>query len=203
MSCCALVLAAGRSSRMGSPKALLPLDGRTFLDVMLDRLSRAAGVTGIGVVLGSDADELRAAIRFESALPIVNTQSGLGMFSSVRAGASALLRVEPGLTSVMVCLVDQPSVRVETYEALAAGPIAPREVRVASFRGAPGHPVRLGRAVVEAVSAAEVKGNRLDTFIARAALRRNVVETGDPAVLQNINTPWAYQLSARRFSPDP
>ena len=52
----ALILAAGESRRMGRTKALLPLEGRTFLEVLVDRFS-AAAVGPIIVVLGSAAGE--------------------------------------------------------------------------------------------------------------------------------------------------
>lgn len=165
---------------MGSSKALLPFRGETFLAIVLRRL-REVGAVPV-VVLGEHARAIREAVDLADARIVINPDPGRGMFGSVRLGAAAC--AGPAL----VCLVDQPLVRAATYAALAAEP-GPREARIAAFEGTPGHPVALGRELIAALPSAA--GGTLEEFLAAHA-RRVLVDTADPAVLQNVNTPEAY-----------
>src|SRR5581483_7467123 len=114
----AIVLAAGRSSRMGRAKATMPIDrGETFLSRIVRTLTEA-GVDDVVVVLGHDAQaiadafapsELRA--RF-----VVNPDYDRGQLSSLKAGLAVADR--PGVAAVMVTLVDVPLVKVATIRAV-------------------------------------------------------------------------------------
>jgi nicotine blue oxidoreductase len=176
----AIVLAGGSSVRMGSPKALLPWRGEPFLSIVL-RQVRAAGVWPV-VVLGEHAAAILAAVDLRAAQVVVNEDPARGMFSSVKLGAAACGG------AALVCLVDQPLVRAETFRLLAPEP-GPREARVAAYLGSPGHPVALGRELVAALP--DAPDATLEAFLGARASRA-LVETSDPAVLQNVNTPEAY-----------
>src|SRR5258705_9082920 len=81
----ALVLAAGESQRMHRPKALLPLEGRTFLETLMDRLARA-GVAPILVVLGAASEEIRHAVKLSLARVVINPEPSRGQLSSIHCG---------------------------------------------------------------------------------------------------------------------
>src|SRR3990170_9111537 len=81
----AVVLAAGKSQRMGRNKLLLEVSGRTLLDHVLDALERS-GVDEIFVVLGHKPEELKPIVEFHKAKVITNFNYEEGMTSSIKAG---------------------------------------------------------------------------------------------------------------------
>ena len=114
-----VVLAAGRSSRMGRPKALLPADtaGETFVGRIV-RTLRAGGVDDIVVVVGGVAPEITRILTKEARPPraVINPAPERGQFSSLQVGLRAVSR--PGVSAVLVTLVDVPLVTAATVEAL-------------------------------------------------------------------------------------
>ncbi len=106
MSSAGLVLAAGSSRRMGSPKQLLAIDGRPLLEVVVAHAC-ASRLDEVLVVLGSAADEIRSRVDLGRARMLVNPDHASGMASSLRAGLAAL---DPSVDRVMVILGDQPEI---------------------------------------------------------------------------------------------
>ena len=101
----AIILAAGESQRMGEPKALLDWGGKPLLQHQIDEML-AAGCTAVVVVLGADADAIRAQIRCDGRCRMVmNEEHAQGRASSVRRGAEA---VTDDAAVVVVASVDQP-----------------------------------------------------------------------------------------------
>src|SRR5438445_298769 len=85
----AVILAAGRSRRMGTPKALLRIAGSPLVEYSLDAFARA-GVRRIVVVLGPDADIIRRATRLDRVHVVLNPAPERGPFSSLALALSAL-----------------------------------------------------------------------------------------------------------------
>ena len=116
----AIVLAAGRSSRMGRAKATLPLgDGDTFLTRIV-RTFLNAGVDDVVVVVGHDADAIVASFA-PSGLParfVVNPEYDRGQLSSLIAGLGVVDR--PGVAAALVTLVDVPLVSAATVREVIA-----------------------------------------------------------------------------------
>jgi molybdenum cofactor cytidylyltransferase len=114
----AIVLAAGRSSRMGRAKATLPAgDGHTFLSRIVQTFL-AAGVDDVVVVVGHDADAIASTFA-RSGLParfVVNQEYDRGQLSSLLAGLRIVDR--PGVSGVLVTLVDVPLVSDATVRAV-------------------------------------------------------------------------------------
>ena len=106
MSTAGLVLAAGSSRRMGSPKQLLAIDGRPLLEVVVAHAC-ASRLDDVIVVLGAAADEIRSRVDLGRARVLVNRDHASGMASSLRAGLAAL---DGGVDRVMVILGDQPEI---------------------------------------------------------------------------------------------
>ena len=146
-----LVLAAGAGVRMGRPKALVRYRDELLVERAC-RLLSEAGCHPVLVVLGAAADEVLAAARLPAgAGTVTNDAWPSGMASSLRAGLAAL-RPEPA--AVVVTLVDTPRVGIPAVHKLIAAWHAGAVAAQATYRGEPGHPVLLSRAVLAEVAAA-------------------------------------------------
>jgi molybdenum cofactor cytidylyltransferase len=142
----AIVLAAGRSSRMGRAKATLPAgDGHTFLTRIV-RTFLDADVDDVIIVVGHDADAIAASFS-ESGLParfVVNRDYDRGQLSSLLAGLDVIDR--PGVTAVLVTLVDVPLVSPATVRAVIDSYRRTRAPIVRPTSGARnGHPLLIDR----------------------------------------------------------
>ena len=111
-----LVLAAGSSSRMGSPKQLLELGGRPLLEVVLAAVN-ASGLDDVVVVLGGAAERIQGEVDFGRARVVVNADYATGMSSSLRTGLHSL---GPEAERVVVILGDQPAITAELLDRLLA-----------------------------------------------------------------------------------
>jgi molybdenum cofactor cytidylyltransferase len=101
-----LILAAGSSRRMGSPKQLLDIAGRPLLEVVVGHAC-AARLDDVLVVLGAAAGEIREKVDLGRARVLVNPDHASGMASSLRAGMAAL---DDKVDRVVVILGDQPEI---------------------------------------------------------------------------------------------
>lgn len=110
----ALVLAAGASTRFGSPKQLVRLQGRPLLHRAVANAAEIAGQAVI-VVLGAHAAELAPLLRHSTASVIVNRDWSEGLASSIRAGIAHL---PPSCDGVLLLLADQAAVTVEDLRRL-------------------------------------------------------------------------------------
>jgi molybdenum cofactor cytidylyltransferase len=188
-----LILAAGASSRMGQPKALLSYQGESFLDRLVRLFS--APCEPVIVVLGHDAELIRAkSERLSSAWVVVNPTPEDGQLSSLQRGLMAL---HPECDGVVFCPVDLPAVAPETVcrvaETLAGievGEQAPLLV-IPRFAGRRGHPVGIRRELFAEIlslppgaRASDVIHNRLDAAI--------YVDGEDPGIHRDIDTPADY-----------
>lgn len=112
----AIILAAGRSSRLGRPKQLLPLGDRPVLAHTLAS-ALAAPLDGVLVVLGHAADDIRARIAFGPARVVVNDRYAEGQSTSLVAGVEAL---PPDAAAALLILGDQPLIGPAVHAALIA-----------------------------------------------------------------------------------
>jgi CTP:molybdopterin cytidylyltransferase MocA len=155
----AVLLAAGESTRMGRPKALLPWgdasqsDAPTLLEFQIGEL-RAAGVDDIVVVLGHEAAAIRAHVP-NTARVVVNEAYREGRASSLRAGANAL---PDGADPIVVLNVDQPRPSKVHERLLAAHAGGGALVTLPVCDGRRGHPaVVSGKLLPELRAATEVE----------------------------------------------
>ncbi len=152
----AIVLAAGRSSRMGRAKATLPAgDGHTFLTRIVQTLLDA-GVDDVMVVVGHEAEAIAQNFS-ESGLParfVVNREYDRGQLSSMLAGVNAIDR--PGVSAVLVTLVDVPLVSAATVRAVIDSYRITQAPIVRPTSGERhGHPLLIDRSVFAALRAAD------------------------------------------------
>ena len=134
----ALILAAGRGTRMGGPKALLTLDGETFL-ARVARLLFRPGVDRVTAVVGHEADRvLREAALPPDVATIVNLRYADGMLTSILAGLDHAEAA--GADAVLVHPVDHPLVEAATVDAVVAALVQGATIAVPSHGGRRGHP---------------------------------------------------------------
>jgi molybdenum cofactor cytidylyltransferase len=139
-----VVLAAGGSRRLGSPKQLLAYRGATLLDATL-ATARAAGLAQIVVALGGAADDVRREVDLSGADVVVNPDFGDGCATSIR---SALARVGADVDGVVLLLGDQPGVTAATVRTLVDGARG-HPVGVCAYDDGPGHPLWFDRSMFE------------------------------------------------------
>jgi len=137
LSVYAVVLAAGMSARMGSPKQLLPFGSKTVLQRIIDTLLES-GLDGIEVVLGHQAEEVRKSLVGRQVDFCLNRNYEKGMFSSLLCGISAIRSLADG---ALIVLGDQPQIEEKVVRQLVS---AFREkqkgILVPVFKGHRGHP---------------------------------------------------------------
>ena len=179
-----LVLAAGASSRMGYPKALLPLPNGTPLAMHQMRLLRAAGCARVAVVLGSTADAI--ARKITDGEVVRNPDWERGRLTSVQAGLRAL----PGHRGYLILSVDTVGIQVETLARLLRPSPTPATALRPVHRGEPGRVLWIPAAFAAELLALPGPDVRLDHWLGD---RATLVPVDDPAVLNNVNTPddWA------------
>ena len=115
----AILLAAGASTRMGTPKQLLEIGGRPLL-VGAVEAALAAPVWPVVVVLGANAEKIRPAL---ARLPVLLTENPAwaeGMAASIRAGIATLRQFSRHLDGALIALCDQPAFSAETIAQLIA-----------------------------------------------------------------------------------
>ena len=194
----AIVLAAGKSTRMGRPKANLPIDGETFLSRIV-RTFYDAAVPDVVVVVGHDAEAVVAAFSETGAAArfIMNPDYESGQLSSLIRGLNAVDR--PGVAAALVTLVDVPLVAASTVRAVVDryrrthAPIV-RPVR----GGAHGHPVLIDRSLFDEIRRADPTAGAKRVVRAHSSPAGDV-DVDDEGAFGDIDTVAEYE---RVVGPD-
>lgn len=182
----AILLAAGKSRRMGSCKQLLPLGDSTVIGCCLDALVRG-GVGEIVVVVSHSGREVAEAVRAYPARAVVNPEPDGDMASSVRAGRDALTAESSG---VIVSLCDYPLVSAAAIASLIlAHEASPGSIIIPCHREQRGHPLLFPRAVLDGLAGDMI----LRDLVRRDPERICTLTVDDPGVLIDMDTPEDYQ----------
>ena len=190
----AIVLAAGRSSRYGANKLLLPLAGEPLVRATV-RIVLASSVNEVLVVLGRDAPEVSEALAGLGIREVLNSEFASGMSSSLRAGVRSL---PPTAGAAVVVLADQPTLRsesintiIDAWRSSGSSIVAPR------FSGERGHPVLFDRRMFgELLTVSGDRGAR--DLIASDPARVEVVELPS-APPMDVDTPEDYRRLLRNL----
>ena len=194
-SLCGIILAAGESSRMGRDKALLPWPPSSTSDTFLSATIRLffSHVDVVLVVVGKNEVALAPIVYANGASLVVNPDPARGQFSSLRIGLHEVLN--RGSDAAMITLVDRPPVRMETIETLEAAfeqATAHRKWAVIpEYQGKHGHPILLGREMLEAFLKAPESSSARDVEHAHQS-EIEYVSIDDPLVALNVDTPEQY-----------
>lgn len=178
----AIVPAAGRAERFGSPKLLEDVDG----EPLVNRTIRALLEGGVHrVIVVTSPGE-----RFES-VPLVgdarvslveNPDPSRGMFSSIQAGLASAPEGDP----ILFLPGDMPFVAPATVAAVLARPIRPGRVVVARFDGTRGHPLALPRSLGSEILKAAARSN-LSALLTALGIEREYVDVNDPGVVRDVD----------------
>ena len=187
----AVILSAGESSRMGRPKALLPIEGQTFIEKIVAALKKSS-VGKVIVILGHNADEMRRRIEHLPVEILVNPDYQLGQLSSLHVAVRHLEK-ETDCDGMLVHLVDHPYIDAELVELMierfrASGKV----IAVPRYGGKRGHPVIFSRKLFSELLAAPmdqgakavVNAHRDDTL---------EIDTEDEGITVDIDTPELYR----------
>jgi molybdenum cofactor cytidylyltransferase len=182
----AAILAAGESRRMGTPKALLPYRGKTFVDHLMS-VARHPRVGILRVVLGAGAEDIRARLNLDPAAVVLNPDWPQGQLSSIQAAVRSLA----GLSTegLLLCPVDHPLVSealvgqlIEEFDASGKAIVLP------TFQGRRGHPIIFRASVYEEILAASPKVGARQVVWAHKEDTAEVPTEEDGVVL-NLNDP--------------
>jgi molybdenum cofactor cytidylyltransferase len=187
----AVVLAAGESSRMGRPKALLPIAGQTFIERIVAALGRA-GLEKIIVVLGHDAEAMRQKIAHLPVTILVNADYKKGQLSSLQTAVRHLLR-DQTCSGMLVHLVDHPYIDAGLVKLLIRRfAESGRPIAVPRFHGKRGHPVIFARSLFdELLNAPEDQGAKAVVGAHRDETLE--IDSEDEGITLDIDTPELYR----------
>ena len=191
MKTVAIILAAGESKRMGSPKQILPFGDSTILGTVIQRL-RESKIDRIVVVLGFHSYQITPAVRAHNVQVIVNPSPELGMLSSAQC---ALLHVEDEADAYLFALGDQPQIQPLVVNALIqAAEQSDRGIVLPICEGKRGHPLLVKSRHKTYILDLPLTGglNQLLDLNQSDILE---VEVESAAILQDIDTPEDYELA--------
>ncbi len=194
MAVAAILLAAGESTRMGSPKPLLPWGDRALIEYQVQQL-REAGVDDVVAVLGHRADEIAPLVEAAGARVVLNPSYPDGRATSLVAGALVL----PDPDTILVTNVDQPRPAYvirqliddrEARMALIAAPV---------YNGERGHPVVLDGRLLEDLRTASDANLGLRGVIGGHEDRVFESQFETAVVLLDLNTPEDYERALKTY----
>lgn len=197
----AIVLTAGESSRMGSPKALLSFEGKPFIERIVTVL-KASKVGKIVVVLGFHAEEIKPRIRQLPVSIVVNRDYAKGQLSSMIAAIQSLEAEQAGekVDGALIHLVDHPFLnRSLIDEMIDVFYESKKLIVVPRYKGRRGHPVLFAqRLFPELLSAPLDQGAKVVVHSHRDETLE--IDTEDEGVVIDIDTPEEYR---KRLGRDP
>lgn len=191
----AIVMAAGKSSRMGQFKLLLPVDGAPMIARTVDALL-ASSVTDVIVVTGREAEGVQAALGERPVRLVHNADYADGLSTSLKAGLAAL---PADADAFLVALGDMPKVTADDIDRLIAAydPDEGRLICVPTFEGKTGNPILWDRRFLEAM-----QGLTGDSGARSLLLRHGEAVAEAPVkgagVLIDVDTPEALAALAGR-----
>lgn len=193
-SVCAIVLAAGASTRMKTQKMLLTFKGKTIVETVVDNALKVTDK--VLVVLGSHKNEISEKLIGRNISLVTNENYLQGMLSSVICGYRAL---PENVEAALLFLGDQPQVPCQAAEMVVGNwEKSEKGIVIPTFNGKRGHPV-----LIETCYKNEIEN--LDTEKGLRQLmeiRKNDILEVDcpfPEILRDIDTPEEYEKESKSY----
>lgn len=190
----AIILAAGSSTRMKRQKLLLPFNGKTIIENVVENVAKVVG-SNIMVVLGSHSEEIKSSIENRNVRFCKNENYLNGMLSSAICGFRAL---PPEAKAALVFLGDQPQIPPQAANlVIDAWNQSKKGIVMPTFNGRRGHPV-----LIETRYKSEIE--KLDPERGLKTLSEKYkddvfeVECEIPEILRDIDTPEEYQFEINK-----
>jgi len=190
----ALILAGGRSTRMGTLKPMLPLGGMSIIERVIG-IFREAGVVDIIVVVGHQAENVIPLLEGQGVPWVINEHYDRGMFSSIQVGAKSL---GDECRAFFLSPADMPLVNTASLEKLiAAYREGNMDVYHPCYKQKRGHPPLIAARLIPSIlSFAEPGGMR--ELLSRYRGTSLDVACDDPGILIDLDTPEDYELAKGR-----
>jgi molybdenum cofactor cytidylyltransferase len=182
----AAILSAGESRRMGTPKALLPYRGSTFLEHLIE-VTRHPRVGLTKIVLGAGAQLIRDTLHMDEASVVINNEWEKGQLSSIQAAVRSLAAA--GTDGMILCPVDHPLVSanlvahlIEQFDSTGKLVVLP------TYKGRRGHPLIFRASLYdELLQASATVGARQVVWAHRDEVLE--VATDEEGIILNLNDP--------------
>ncbi len=181
----AVILSGGASSRMGSPKALRPYQGRPFLEHLLDITMRPEiGVRR--VVLGAQAEPIAKAVPLRADEIVINLEWEKGQLSSLQA---ALRSLPAGTDGMLLCLIDHPLISgALVQELIEQFYKSKKPITLPVYEGRRGHPVIFSASLYDELLRAPLEtGARAVVWAHKGEVEE--VRTNEEGCVLNLNDP--------------
>ena len=181
----AVILSGGASSRMGSPKALLPYQGRPFLEHLLEITTRPE-IGARHVVLGADAAQIANAVHLKANEIVINPLWEKGQLSSIQA---AVRKLPAGTEGMLLCLIDHPLISSALVgELIEHFYRSKKAIVLPVYEGRRGHPVIFAAALYDDLLRAPLETGARAVVWAHAG-EVEEVRTNEEGCVLNLNDP--------------
>ena len=189
----AVILSGGASSRMGSPKALLPYQGRPFLDHLLE-VTQHPRIGVRRVVLGVHAEPIARAIHLPVDEIVINEDWEKGQLSSIQEAVRSL---PAGVDGALICLIDHPLISATLVsDLIGAFYSSHAPIVLPIFEGKRGHPVIFTAALFPELLGAPLEvGARAVVWAHRGAVCE--FATNEEGCIVNLNDPETFARVTR------
>jgi molybdenum cofactor cytidylyltransferase len=181
----AVILSGGASSRMGSPKALLPYQGRPFLEHLLE-VTTLPEIGVRRVVLGAHAEPISKVVNLKADEIVINEEWEKGQLSSIQA---ALRSLPPRTDGILLCLIDHPLISTALVQDLIEQFYKTKgSIVLPVYEGRRGHPVIFSASLYDELLRAPLEtGARAVVWAHKGEVEE--VRTNEEGCVLNLNDP--------------
>ncbi len=192
-----ILLAAGESTRMGKPKALLPWRGTTLLEYQMNSLLQG-GCDKVVVVTGAYDAEMAPLLKDrEGVIRAYNPRYKEGKTTSVKAG---IWEVPDGVHSIVLLAVDQPRPAWVIEKVLRTHTDFGAEVTSPGFDGHGGHPLVFDESLRTELASVTEEGEGVRAIFRRPDVNHHRIQFESAIVRLDINTPEAYEEALKTYT---
>ncbi|MCZ6676628.1 MAG: nucleotidyltransferase family protein [Candidatus Poribacteria bacterium] len=185
-----IILAAGLSTRMGEPKQLLPFGDSTILETGLDNLL-GSGLDEVLVVIGHEAEKIRARIQHKPVKIVFNPDYQVGMLTSAQCGVRA---ISASADAFALTLVDLPMITSDLVDlVIDAYTQTEHGIAVPSYNYRRGHPVIFDRRYVADILALDGENGGVRSLYRKYADDIHYVTVDTDRILRDIDDRGDYE----------